>query len=174
MNLTRITDPREAAIKHVYDSLAPWQRFQHAKRILDAGSGAGFPGIPLALILPDTRFCLAESIQKKARFLDSAVESLELSNVHVYPERAERLLETQRPDVITARAVAPVSRILDLFGKYLKNGARMLLYKGPDVGDELAELPKHRLHAQVVCRYELPEGLGVRTLLEVRAQSAKH
>ncbi len=91
MNLTRITDAREAAIKHIYDSVAPWRWFQHAHRVLDAGTGAGFPGIPLAVVLPATRFSLAESIQKKARFVDSAVESLELPNVHVYAERAEQI-----------------------------------------------------------------------------------
>ena len=65
-------------------------------------------------MLGETRFCLSESIQKKARFVDTAVESLELANVHVYPERAEQVAMAQRPDVITARAVAPMGRILDL------------------------------------------------------------
>ncbi|MBV9743023.1 MAG: 16S rRNA (guanine(527)-N(7))-methyltransferase RsmG, partial [Acidobacteriia bacterium] len=169
---TRITDPREAVIKHVYDCVAPWQHFQHAKRILDAGSGAGFPGVPLALVFPGVRFSLAESIQKKARFLDSAVESLELPNVHVYAQRAEDVARIQQVDVITARAVAPVGRIFELFRKFLKNGTRVLLYKGPDVASELAEAQENRLHAEVVCRYELPEGLGVRTLLELRREHA--
>ena len=68
MNLTRITSPREAAVKHILDSVAPWMFFDKAKRVLDAGTGAGFPGIPLSLVLPEVRFTLSESIQKKARF----------------------------------------------------------------------------------------------------------
>jgi 16S rRNA (guanine527-N7)-methyltransferase len=168
MNLTRITDPREAAIKHVYDSVLPWKHFQNAKRILDAGTGAGFPGIPLSIVLPDIRFCLVESTQKKARFVDTAVESLDLPNVNVFPERAEEVAITQRPDIITARAIAPIGRIIELFRKSLKNGARLLLYKGPDVENELAEAGEHRMNADVLCRYELPYELGVRTLIQLQ------
>lgn len=167
MNLTRITDAREAAIKHIYDSIAPYRLFQSARRILDAGTGAGFPGIPLSIVLPEVRFVLAESIQKKARFLDAAVEELELPNVHVFPERAEEIAFTHQPDVVTARAVAPLPKLLDLFQKALRNGARLLLYKGPDVDSELAEAVKHRVEAEIVSRYELPDGMGTRTLIEI-------
>ncbi len=172
MNLTRLTTPHEAAIKHIYDSVAPWQHFENAGRVLDAGTGAGFPGVPLAIVLPHVRFTLSESIQKKARFVESAVESLELPNVEVTSERAEELAATQRVEVITARAVAPIARILDLFRKPLKQGARLILYKGPDVDAELTEAQACRASATVLCRYELPDGLGARTLLELKASSA--
>ncbi len=168
MNLTRISSPRDAAIKHVYDSVAPWQHFANAQRVLDAGTGAGFPGVPLAIVLPQVRFTLSESIQKKARFVDSAVESLELPNVQVTAERAEDVAASQRIDVITARAVAPVARILDLFRKPLKQGARLILYKGPDVDAELLEAQTCRATAAILCRYELPDGLGTRTLIELK------
>jgi 16S rRNA (guanine527-N7)-methyltransferase len=168
MNLTRITSAREAAIKHIYDSIAPWQHFQGAKRILDAGTGAGFPGIPLSVVLPDSRFTLAESIQKKARFVDSTVESLELANVHVVAQRAEERALQRKPEIITARAVAPMSRILEMFHKPLKQGVRLLLYKGRNVEAELAEAHKHRVCAQILYHYELPEGCGSRTLIEVK------
>jgi 16S rRNA (guanine527-N7)-methyltransferase len=171
MNLTRITDAREAAIKHIWDSVAPWELFRGARRVLDAGTGAGFPGIPLALVLPEVRFTLVESVQKKARFVDGAVETLELPNVNVLPERAEVVALAQRPDVITARAMAPVSRLMELFGPVLKNGTRILLYKGPEVDAEIAEAGQRRLHAAVLSRYDLPEGLGSRTLLELRARN---
>lgn len=169
MNLTRITEAREAAIKHVWDSVAPWDLFAGAKRVIDAGTGAGFPGIPLAVVLPDVRFTLVESVHKKARFVDATVEALELPNVHVVPERAETVALAQRPDVITARAMAPVSKVVDLFRAALKNGTRILLYKGPDVDSEIAEASHRRLRAEVVCRYDLPEGLGSRTVVELRA-----
>ena len=84
-------------------------------------------------------------------------------------ERAEEVLKTQKPDVMTARAVAPMSRILDVFGKFLRNGTRMLLYKGPDVDGELAEAAKHRVEARVLSRYDLPHEMGSRTLIELRA-----
>src|ERR1035437_5991087 len=109
-NLTRIVDPREAAIKHVFDSVLPWRLFLGADHVADAGSGAGFPGIPLALALPQTRFTLLDSTQKKARFLESVVRELKLPNVEVRAERAEEWLNTHRVAIVTARAVAPLNR----------------------------------------------------------------
>jgi 16S rRNA (guanine527-N7)-methyltransferase len=170
MNLTRITDPRQAAIKHVYDSVAPWRHFRGVKKVLDAGTGAGFPGLPLSLVLPDVRFTLSESVHKKARFIDSVVESLELPNVHVVAQRAEERAASHHPDIITARAMAPIPRILQVFGKALKQGVRLMLYKGPDVEAELEEVQKTRLEADVLCRYELPDGLGARTLVQIQLQ----
>jgi 16S rRNA (guanine527-N7)-methyltransferase len=170
-NLTRITDPREAAIKHVFDSVAPWQYFAGARRVLDAGTGAGFPGVPLAVVLPEVRFTLVESTQKKARFVDGAVELLHLPNVEVRAERAEETALTQRPEIITARAVAPLHRLLDLFAKPLKQGARLILYKGPEVEAELAGVAKYRIKAAQLCRYELPDALGTRVLLAIEAQA---
>lgn len=173
MNLTRITSPQDAAIKHVYDSVVPWRCFDEAERVLDAGTGAGFPGVPLSLVLPRIRFTLAESIQKKSRFVDSVVETLELPNVRVTADRAEEVATHQRFDIITARAVAPVGRILNLFRNPLKRGVRVILYKGPDVDAELAEAHRHRAAATVLCRYELPDGLGARTLIELKIKSAE-
>jgi 16S rRNA (guanine527-N7)-methyltransferase len=169
MNLTRILNPRDAAIKHIYDAVAPWQVFRNARRVLDAGTGAGFPGIPLAVVLPDTEFVLAESIGKKARFVETTVEALQLPNVRVLVERAERVAEITHTDVITARAVAPLDRLLELFGKALKKGSRLLLYKGPDVEQELTQARRHRIRAEVIYRYDLPEDLGSRTILQIQS-----
>lgn len=169
MNLTRITTPHEGAIKHVYDSVAPWRHFRGSKRILDAGTGAGFPGIPLSVILPHAGFTLSESTRKKAYFVDSVVESLDLDNVRVTSERAEEVAAIECVDVITARAVAPIGRVLDLFRKALKRGARLILYKGPDVEKELAQAERHRLSAEVLCRYNLPDGLGARSVIEIKS-----
>jgi 16S rRNA (guanine527-N7)-methyltransferase len=172
LNLTRITSPVEAAVKHVLDSVLPWRLFAGARHVLDAGTGAGFPGIPLALVLPDTRFMLSESIKKKARFVESAVAALEVPNVTVDPRRAEELTREGRVDIITARALAPLSRALEFFGPALKRGVRVLLYKGPDVDQEIAEAQREskklRVQAGVAMRYELPDGMGSRTILEVR------
>jgi 16S rRNA (guanine527-N7)-methyltransferase len=169
LNLTRITSPREAAIKHVLDSVMPWRLFQDARHVLDAGTGAGFPGIPLALVLPKIRFTLAESIQKKARFVESALSELKLPNVEVTAKRAEEL----KAEVITARALAPIPRVLALFRPALKAGARMLLYKGPDAEQEIAEAAaearKIRARMEVVMRYDLPDSLGTRTIVQITA-----
>jgi len=167
MNLTRIVTARQAAIKHVLDSVAPWAYFKSAKRVLDAGTGAGFPGIPLSLVLPDIRFLLSESIQKKARFVDSAVEMLHLPNVHVFPDRAEERALTQKPDIITARAVAPLHKLLDLFSKALKQGSELILYKGPEIESEIAETKMPGVHSEILARYDLPDEMGARTIVRV-------
>jgi 16S rRNA (guanine527-N7)-methyltransferase len=172
-NLTRITGVRDAAIKHVLDSVLPWRHFAGAYRVLDAGSGAGFPGIPLALVLPEVKFVLAESVGKKARFIEAAVKDLGLANVTVEPRRAEEcLIGLARPGVIvTARAVAPLTRAVPLFAPAMKRGVRALLYKGPDSEAEITEaaqeLRRARAEAKVLDRYELPDSLGTRTMVEL-------
>jgi 16S rRNA (guanine527-N7)-methyltransferase len=173
MNLTRIASPAEAAIKHVVDSVLPWRHFADARRVLDAGTGAGFPGIPLALTLPGVRFVLAESVQKKARFVASAVEALELSNVRIAAERAEAVAPAEKPDIITARAVAPLDRLLETFSQCLDRGMRLLLYKGPHVAAEMAGIADERTRIHVLERYELPDGFGARTLLCVTRQERR-
>jgi 16S rRNA (guanine527-N7)-methyltransferase len=151
----------------VLDSVLPWRLFHDALHVLDAGTGAGFPGIPLALVLPKTRFTLAESIQKKARFVESVLDELKLPNVEITPRRAEEL----KADVITARALAPIPRVLSLFRPVLKAGTRVLLYKGPDADREIAEAAaeaaKMRARMEVVMRYDLPDSLGARTIVQI-------
>ena len=170
-NLTRILNPREAAIKHVLDSVLPWRLFAGAKHVADAGSGAGFPGIPLSLVLPDTQFTLLDSTQKKAAFIAATVETLQLPNVTVLPDRAEAYLANHQVDIITARAVAPITRAIPLFAPALRKGARLLLYKGPDAENEILEAkrePKNvKWKMQVVFQYELPDAMGSRSIIQI-------
>jgi 16S rRNA (guanine527-N7)-methyltransferase len=167
-NLTRIVGIKEAAIKHTVDSVTPWKLFHSFRRAVDVGSGAGFPGIPLAIVFPDCHFVLIESTQKKARFIESAVAELGLDNVEVCDERGEDWLKSNRTDVATARAVAPLTRALPLFLPAARRGSQVLLYKGPDVESEIHELPaRQRFHARIVERYELPESMGARTIVSL-------
>ncbi len=170
-NLTRILDHKEAAIKHAVDSLLPWKLFASANvpRIVDAGSGPGFPGIPLAIALPGIQFVLLESTQKKARFIEAAAGKLGLANVTVHPERAEDWFKTNRAPLLTARAVAPLDRALSYFGPALRAGTRGLWYKGPDAETEIASAAKPGFRMRVVDRYDLPESLGTRTMVEISA-----
>ncbi len=171
-NLTRIVNPREAAIKHVVDSVLPWRLFEGADHVADAGSGAGFPGIPLSLVLPGTRFTLLESTQKKARFLESVVRQLGLSHVEVRAERAEEWLNTHRVAIVTARAVAPLNRAAALFAPALRSGARIFFYKGPDAAAEISEAApetaKRQLRLRIIERYQLPDAMGTRTIVEMK------
>jgi 16S rRNA (guanine527-N7)-methyltransferase len=169
MNLTRILGPREAAIKHVLDSVIPWRLFAEAGSILDAGTGAGYPGIPLALVFPDKRFTLAESTQKKARFVESVVAALELKNVTVTAQRVEELKD--RTDIATARAFAPLDKALDFLNPAIKAGAKALFYKGPDAATEIAAaskaLARLKARAQIAMAYDLPDAAGSRTIVIV-------
>jgi 16S rRNA (guanine527-N7)-methyltransferase len=153
------------------DSVLPWAHFSGSRRVLDAGTGAGFPGLPLALVLPDVKFALAESTGKKARFVESAIAELGIQNVVVVNARAEEWLRTNRTDLITGRALAPLDRACELFAHALRGGARALLYKGPDVEQEIAgaatKVRKYKLRLKVVERYELPGDAGTRTLVEM-------
>ncbi|MES1257587.1 MAG: 16S rRNA (guanine(527)-N(7))-methyltransferase RsmG [Acidobacteriota bacterium] len=171
LNLTRILSPRDAAIKHVLDSVIPWRLFAGAKHVLDAGTGAGFPGIPLALVLPEVHFTLSESIQKKARFVESALGKLQLPNIAISTRRAEEIARGGAFDLMTARALAPVSKALGLLAPALRNGAKALLYKGPDAEQEIAaaekELTKFRVRAEISMRYELPDASGIRTIIRL-------
>jgi 16S rRNA (guanine527-N7)-methyltransferase len=167
MNLTRITSPREAAIKHVLDSVWPWRMFLGARTVLDAGTGPGFPGIPLALVLPEVRFTLAESTQKKARFVEAVVGELELSNVAVSSARVEDLVKSTPYDAVIARAFAPLGRALQWLAPALKKGSRAVLYKGPDSDQEIRDAGKLKFAVRVIDRYELPDGMGSRTIVQV-------
>jgi len=167
MNLTRITSPREAAIKHVLDSVWPWRMFLGARSVLDAGTGPGFPGIPLAVVLPEVRFTLAESTQKKARFVETVVRDLELSNVAVSAGRVEDLVKSTPYDTVTARAFAPLERALQWLAPALKTGARAVLYKGPDIDQEIQEAGRLKFPVDVIDRYELPDAMGSRTIVRV-------
>lgn len=177
LNLTRVTEPHEAAVKHVLDSVIPWRLFLGARRVIDAGTGPGFPGVPLALVFPDVRFTLAESTGKKARFVESVIADLGLKNVTVEARRAEELTKTGGFDLITARAMAPLGKALDLFGPALKRGVRALFYKGPDAEREIEEAAREaqklRVGVRVAKRYELPEGFGTRTIVECGMGLAK-
>jgi len=171
LNLTRIVGEREAAIKHVLDSVLPWRLFAGARVVVDAGTGAGLPGIPLAVVFPETQFVLLESVQKKTRFVEGAIAALGLKNVLALPLRAEDWLKANQASVITARAVAPLERAIPLFAQGLREGARALLYKGPDVAREIEaaglEIRKRRVVVREVLRYELPDDSGTRTIVEV-------
>ncbi len=167
--MTRILSPREAVIKHVFDSVLPAPMLADAQLVLDVGSGAGFPGIPLAIVYPHKRFTVAESVGKKAAFLERVVRELGLSNANVYAGRAEEWLKSNTADAVVVRAVGSAQKLLRLLGPVRSRFRELILYKGPAGEQEMKTVRTvlHRLdlEGEVALRYRLPAGLGRRCVL---------
>jgi 16S rRNA (guanine527-N7)-methyltransferase len=140
MNLTAIRDPAEAVDKHLLDSLAV-RAFLKGLAVADVGSGAGFPGLPLAIADPDRRFTLVESTGKKARFLRHIVARLDLPNVEVVPLRAESYKPPRPFDSVIARALGPLAEFVRVAGHLAGRGGRLLAMKGKVPEDEIQALP---------------------------------
>jgi 16S rRNA (guanine527-N7)-methyltransferase len=137
-NLTAVRDPAQMVSRHLLDSLAI-APFVTGATLADLGSGAGLPGIPLAIAAPQRAVTLVDTNGKKARFLREAVRCLELGNVEVVQVRVEDL--DGRFDCITARAFASLPDMLAWGGRLLADGGRWLAMKGRWPADELAALP---------------------------------
>jgi 16S rRNA (guanine527-N7)-methyltransferase len=144
-NLTAIRDPREMVAKHLLDSLAMHGATAPLAAaggsLADLGTGAGFPGIPLAIAQPGLRVALVESNGKKARFLREAIRTLGLGNATAVESRIEAHDAPAAFDAITARALATLPLILELGGHLLKPGGVLLAMKGVVPADEIAALP---------------------------------
>ncbi|MDO4865303.1 MAG: 16S rRNA (guanine(527)-N(7))-methyltransferase RsmG [Clostridia bacterium] len=143
MNLTRVPDdPREAVDRNYLDCIAPLaDGFPEVERAVDVGSGAGFPGIPLSIMLPDTHFTLIDSLGKRVEFLQSVVDALGLNAraLHLRAEDAARRPELrERFDLATARAVAPMNVLCEYLLPFVRVGGRALALKGPGADEELA------------------------------------
>jgi 16S rRNA (guanine527-N7)-methyltransferase len=136
MNLTAIRDRPSQITKHLLDSLSV-RSFLQGERIADVGSGAGFPGIPLAVVEPGRRFTLIESTGKKCRFLEHVRDALGLTNVEVVQSRAESFKPEHRYDTVIARAVGPLADLVRFAGPLLAGEGRLLAMKGRYPQDEL-------------------------------------
>ena len=139
-NLTAVRDVDEMVGKHVLDSLAIAPHVREA-RIADLGTGAGLPGIPLAIADPARHVVLVESNGKKARFLREAVRQLKLGNARVAESRAEAVDEPGAYAQITARALDTLAGILEVGGHLLAPHGRLLAMKGVNPVEEIAALP---------------------------------
>jgi len=140
VNLTAIRDPAEAVDKHLLDSLAV-RPLLKGLAVADVGSGAGFPGLPLAIADTDRRFALVESTGKKAKFLRHVVARLDLPNVEVVPLRAESYKPPLPFDSVIARALGPLAEFVRVAGHLAGRGGRLLAMKGKVPEDEIQALP---------------------------------
>ena len=142
-NLTRITEDDEFNVKHFLDSLSLLKtgKFNGKEKIIDIGTGAGFPGVPLKLYNENLDITLLDSLRKRIDFLDSVIEDLDLQNIRAIHARAEEIARTneyrEQFDIAVSRAVANLSTLTEYAMGFVKVGGYFISQKGPEYEEEL-------------------------------------
>jgi len=144
INLTRHTTYEKFVSRDLVDTLQLATLIHPKEEVLDCGSGGGVPGLTLAIVRPDLEITLSDTTQKKARVLEDMVKQLKLP-VPVFACRTENMLDDTRYDVLTMRAVGPLSQLLTWFRPHWSLISRMLLIKGPKWVEEQAEAKRRGL-----------------------------
>ncbi len=148
INLTAIKDRDEFVVKHLVDSIlcAGFSEYQNSESIIDVGTGAGFPGVPLAIISPDKDFVLADSLNKRLKVINDLTDRLGIYNVETVHGRAEELARNKHYresfDLCVSRAVANMAVLAEYCLPFIRKGGHLLAYKGPDVNEELKSAEK--------------------------------
>ena len=178
MNLTAITEERDVVIKHFLDCLsgASIIREIEGASVADIGTGAGFPGMVLKIVLPDHPFVLIDSLNKRITFLETVVRELGLQNVQLIHGRAEELahveLHREKYDVVVSRAVAAMPVLLEYSLGYVKKNGIFLAYKGPALEQELEDaqhaLKVLKARVESAVQAEIPYGDYSHTLAVIR------
>lgn len=141
MNLTAITEPNEIIIKHFVDSLTVLDKIDKSATIIDVGTGAGFPGIPIKIACPSVKVVLLDSLNKRINFLNEVIDKLKLENIEAVHGRAEDYGrdETHREkyDVAIARAVAPLNVLLEYLMPFVKINGICLCMKAVNTNEEI-------------------------------------
>lgn len=175
INLTSIVDRREVYIKHYFDSLMVqkldlWARVPQSARVADIGTGAGFPGMVLAIAAPEKKFVLFDALNKRIKFLDTVVRELDLSNVDLVHGRAEDVGQSvayrETFDVVVSRAVARMNVLNEYALPLVRVEGIFIAYKGPAAADEMVEarnsVRKLGGSAVEMAEKQLPLGMGTR------------
>lgn len=142
-NMTGVKD-ENSVDEFIYDAVFPISFLPSANTLLDIGTGAGFPGMILALALPDTKVTLVEPLTKRASFLQFIKADLGLDNVRVVKKRVEEM-DSEIFDIITSRAVTDTQMLLNLSKNFRDENSKLLFYKGEQVYDEVDDNMKHKI-----------------------------
>lgn len=141
INLTAITQPEEVKLKHFVDSLTVLKYINDDDKVIDIGTGAGFPGIPLKIMNENTKITLLDSLNKRINFLNIVIETLNLRNIQAIHGRAEEIarnkLYREKYDVAVSRAVANLSTLTEYMLPFVKVGGKCICMKGANVNEEL-------------------------------------
>jgi 16S rRNA (guanine527-N7)-methyltransferase len=175
LNLTRHTDYEKFVARDVVDSLALEPFLESGAAVLDVGSGGGVPGAVLAIVRPDLRVTLCDSVAKKAKAAQAIVQEAGL-NVRVFHRPAQELVEEQSFDVLVARAVAPLAKLVRWFAPHWNRFERLLVIKGPGWVEERAAARDAGLLRNVELRklasYPLPGTTSQSVVLSLRRKGA--
>ena len=142
INLTAITEPKEVAIKHIIDSITAYDKkiFQKGTTVIDVGTGAGFPGLPLKIFCPEIKMTLMDSLNKRIKFLQTVVEELGLKDVECVHARAEEGARNKKYresfDIAVSRAVARLPILCEYCLPFVKKGGHFIALKGMQYNDE--------------------------------------
>lgn len=143
INLTAITEPEEIITKHFIDSLTILRYIKDKERIVDVGTGAGFPGIPLKIMLENNKFVLVDSLNKRLLFLQEVIKELNLNNVEIIHSRAEDFGQNKKYresfDIVTSRAVANLSTLSEYLIPLTKINGKCICMKAADTEDEIKQ-----------------------------------
>lgn len=145
MNLTRITDPKEIAEKHLLDCASLLQAADFSKKsVVDVGCGAGFPGMPLHILCPSCELTLLDSLGKRIRFLQGCIDAMNLSDIEAVHARAEEFAAKHREqyDFAVSRAVAQLNVLAELSLPLVKQGGAFIVMKSKDTDEELERAKK--------------------------------
>lgn len=167
-NLSGIKDVRQMVAYHLLDSLAilPFIAGMKAYTFLDVGTGAGLPGIPLAICCPGKKFLLLDSNGKKTRFLFQVKTELGLDNVMIFHERIENFQSSEQIDIVLCRAFAPLDRLAEQTSHILNDKGRLLAMKGQYPEDEVMAMPDS-FEVRKVAEIHVPGVEGSRHLIEI-------
>ena len=180
LNLTAITHPEDLAVKHFLDSLAPAHFIPDNARMLDIGSGGGFPGIPLKILNPSLKVMLIDGTRKKVNFLKHALRILKLESIEAHQIRAENLHEDPAYanlfDVIISRALSPLKLFVNMALPLLAQHGTLMAMKGEVGQEELNAVdlygPEDRYHLEVK-NYRLHSIEAPRSLIVIRRLHSK-
>jgi 16S rRNA (guanine527-N7)-methyltransferase len=169
-NLTGIKDPADIIIKHFVDSLTPLPYLDRSGRLLDIGSGAGFPGIPLKIGAPQLQVHIVDARRKKTSFLKHLIRTLELKGVTALHSRAEEMEQPEQPfQIIISRAFRRLEPLIKLVSPLMKPGNMLVAMLGPTANEEQSRFQAlasvENLEIKQIVVLDLPQGRGGRTLL---------
>ena len=146
MNLTAITDPDDIILKHFIDSLTILKEIPRGAKVVDVGTGAGFPGIPISIMNETIKITLVDSLNKRLIFLQEVIKELKLQNVEIIHARAEEFGQDKKYresfEVATSRAVANLSTLSEYLIPLVKVNGKCICMKGPDANEEINQAEK--------------------------------